>query len=229
MHAYRHRRCYFIYILVIFLFVNVNMNGVPFLLMFQLILLLVVIFVGLCLIDWKYKSKWKVEFSVCYAAVFEAVFLFIFSVKLNESPRIPNRIELNRFIWMNKWMNGTVDLCRWHYQIHRIQLKFVLYVWEKEREGTSEQTNASIHLYGWKLDPSIAKHFIHCIFGSWILGARELRHNCKYWLHDETEKERVRAICVTSHNQATNIYLFIYLFAYALFLYWYKNNNAKYL
>lgn len=79
-----------------------------------------------CLIDWismyeQMKSGTFILPCSCF------LFCFVFDIKLNsrtwilsQSTRIEsNQIESNRFIWMN----GIVELCRWHYQIHRIQLK----------------------------------------------------------------------------------------------------------
>lgn len=143
-------------------------------------------------------------------------FLFSVSNSMNAqgSRMEPNWIELNRFIWMNKWINewnsrslsmtlsNSPDPIEIYFECSNV----------KDTERASERTtNSSIHLYGWKLDPSKAKHSIHIVYWCLKIGKLELWHNCKYWLHDG------RMICDTQTHKPKSSYehLFIYLFANA--------------
>lgn len=124
-------------------------------------------------------------------------------------------------------MNGTVDLCRWHYQIHRIQLKFILnvYMWKTERAMRAficmvenwihqkQSTPFTLYIGAWKLGSWSCDITVNidCTMGEW------------YAIHRHTNR-----------NQATNIYLFIYLrmrkclrVCVSACLHWHKNNNAK--
>lgn len=140
----------------IFVFVNVNMNGVQF-------VLLLLLSVGM--FNWlRIQKQMK---SGIFGLPCDWFFLLLVLNLLNAyESRIDsdrnrtesNQIELIRFIWMN----GIDDLCRWHYQIHRIQLKFRFVCVSERKRERERTTNACTHLYGWKLNPSKAKHFICC-------------------------------------------------------------------